>query len=373
MDPLERLSIARRLMDDYARRTGLTGKGGDASHRYLWTDAFAVQTFFGLAAVLPDPSYRDLALKLIEEVHAHLGRFHRRDTRKGWISGLPKLEGAAHPTAGGLRIGKSLPERGMEEPYNERLEWDRDGQYFHYLTRWVQALLDAGWETSYKKYVLWAAELVVAGGRFIYKKGSDTRMYWKMSTDLSRPLVASMGVHDPLDGLVSALGALEQAPQKAPVLQPVIKDLQACARGLDWTTTDPLSIGGLLLNLARVMELQSHKVELPESIQPQKLLTDSVQGLEAYRRTGQHRLGVEQRLPFRDCGLSLGLRVVTAMELPAGSATNLKQLDRFGSLADDIEAFWSTPRHQEASTWTGHLDINAVTLAASLTAAVHSL
>ena len=28
-------------------------------------------------------------------------------------------------------------------------------------------------------------------------------MYWKMSIDLTRPLVPSMGQHDPLDGLVT--------------------------------------------------------------------------------------------------------------------------------------------------------------------------
>jgi len=34
------------------------------------------------------------------------------------------------PTRGGLRIGKDLPERGPRAPFDERLEWDRDGQYF---------------------------------------------------------------------------------------------------------------------------------------------------------------------------------------------------------------------------------------------------
>ena len=369
MDDSERLSIARRLMDDFARRTGLSGTGGDSARRYLWTDAFAVQTFFGLARAVGEDAYRTLALRLIEEVHAHLGRYQPRDTRKGWISGLPEEEGRKHPTVGGLRIGKTLPERGKEEPYNERLEWDRDGQYFHYLTRWLQALLDAERETGEKQYALWAAELSVAGSRFLYTTGGRKRMYWKMSTDLSRPLVSSMGAHDPLDGLVGALGALERAPQMATALQPVIRDLEDCARGLDWAATDALGIGGLLLNLARVLELESKQVRLPESIQPQKLLTDSVLGLEAYRRTGQLRLGAEQRLPFRDCGLSLGLRTVTAIKQPAGASPNLKQLERFDSLAGDIESFWSTPRHQETSTWTDHLDINAVTLAASLAVA----
>ncbi len=28
-------------------------------------------------------------------------------------------------------------------------------------------------------------------------------MYWKMSIDLTRPLVSSMGQHDPLDGFIT--------------------------------------------------------------------------------------------------------------------------------------------------------------------------
>jgi hypothetical protein len=47
-----------------------------------------------------------------------------------WISGLGDDEGTAHPTLGGLRIAKKLRERLPEEPYDDRLEWDRDGQYF---------------------------------------------------------------------------------------------------------------------------------------------------------------------------------------------------------------------------------------------------
>jgi hypothetical protein len=46
-----------------------------------------------------------------------------------------RATGAAHPTRGGLRIGKKLPERRPGEAFQERLEWERDGQYFHYLTK----------------------------------------------------------------------------------------------------------------------------------------------------------------------------------------------------------------------------------------------
>ncbi len=44
------------------------------------------------------------------------------DSRRGWISGLGEAEGERHPTLGGLRIGKELPERRAGEPFDERLD-----------------------------------------------------------------------------------------------------------------------------------------------------------------------------------------------------------------------------------------------------------
>lgn len=366
MEGRDQLATARKLMDDFAERTGLTGKGGNKARRYLWTDAFAVQTFFALAHKAAVPAYKELALKLVDEVHGYLGRFHPSDRRKGWISGLSEKEGQQHPMAGGLRIGKALAERGPDEPYDEELEWQRDGQYFHYLTRWITALLEANRETGDQRYALWAAEGLQAAGKFLYHSGSRERMYWKMSTDLSRSLVGSMGAHDPLDGLVCAVSIAEQVPEKRTALQPLIQDFKECARGLDWTTSDALGIGGLLLNLVRVTELDQKNVDLPDSIRPEKLLTESILGLEAYRRAHHPDRDAGRRLAFRECGLSLGLRAITGMKESLKDRLNLRQLDRFAPLADDIEAFWTNPRHQASPTWTEHLDINAVTLAASL-------
>ena len=49
-------------------------------------------------------------------------------------------------------------------------------------------------------------------------------MYWKMSIDLSRPLVASMGQHDPLDGFVTCAEL----------------DATACALGSGGSRTTPI-------------------------------------------------------------------------------------------------------------------------------------
>jgi hypothetical protein len=111
-----------------------------------------------------------------------------------------------HPTQRGLRIGKRLNERKPGVPYDDRLEWDRDGQYFHYLTKWMHALNRMSRVTREQKYNQWAIELAQAahdGFTYVPLSGGRPRMYWKMSTDLSRPLVPSMGQHDPLDGFIT--------------------------------------------------------------------------------------------------------------------------------------------------------------------------
>jgi len=174
--------------------------------RYLWTDAFAVCNFLGLYQETGGEEFKDLALKLVDQVHDTLGRHRKDDSRTGWISGLDEEDGRLHPTKGGLRIGKQLQERGSNDPFNERLEWDRDGQYHHYLTKWMHTLNRVSRVTGDLKFNTWAVEPAKpAHARFVYalSYGGPKRMNWKMSIDLSRPLVPSMGQHDPLDGFVT--------------------------------------------------------------------------------------------------------------------------------------------------------------------------
>jgi hypothetical protein len=187
------------LMNNFAWRTGLTSDR--PKRRYLWTDAFAVCNFLGLARTTGDRRYFDLARRLVDQVHHTLGQHRGDDPRRGWPSGLNEHEGKSHPTLGGLRIGKNLPERGVDEPFDEQLEWDRDGQYFHYLTQWMHALDQMSRSTGESKFNVWARELAkTAYHAFIYQPsiGRVPRMYWKMSIDLLRPLV-------PLDGATRSL------------------------------------------------------------------------------------------------------------------------------------------------------------------------
>jgi hypothetical protein len=187
------LEVAQKLIDDFLKRTGITDPGRDPNQRYLWTDAFAVQACFALSHEPHGEDYRTYALCLIDMVHSKLGKHRADDPRKGWISGMSSEEGKVHPTAGGLRIGKKLSERLNGEPFNHSLEWERDGQYFHYLTRWFNALLQTYRETGDDKYARWAAELIKTGEKFINREKGMTRMYWKMNTKLSKPMVGSMG------------------------------------------------------------------------------------------------------------------------------------------------------------------------------------
>lgn len=364
------LKTATELMDDFLTRTGIQGSGGDPGRRYLWTDAFAVQACFALYHLLDRREYFEYALKLIDQVHGVLGRHRKDDPRTGWISGLSGEEGKAHPTAGGLRIGKELPERPSEEPFNQQLEWERDGRYFHYLTRWFNALLQASEETNDKKYALWAAELIKAGEKFIRKHGQALHMVCKMNIDLSQPVVESMGAHDPLEGLVCAISAINAVPREKSSLKPVKQDLKTICKGMSWITSDALGIGGLLINTARTAELKLNGASLPENIHPESLFTDGMTGLKLFAdETFRAEQPARFRLAFRECGLTLGFNALYEMKNRYNSLNmDLGKMDDFVSMADGIENFWINPSNRQSSSWRSHLDINTVTLASSLLA-----
>lgn len=358
------LGVARELMEHFAQDTGLIGTAGDLGRRYLWTDALAVQTFFGLNEIYDEPEYSRLAVKLIDAVHTVLGRFREDDERSGWISGLSEEEGARRPTMAGLRIGKKRPERQEREPADEKEEWDRDGQYFHYLTRWVVALLSAARVTGEAQYEVWAADLITAGTRFIDVQHDRLHMYWKMSTDLSRPLVLSQGAQDPLEGLLCAQAA--RLSRYGEVQDQVAETYAALCSGRHWRTADPLGLGGLLMHASWADELVQRGIVLPPAAQPRRLLNEATESLAYYARRRDATMSAGQRLAFRECGLSLGLRIASKQERATSAFS--RQLYPYEPLAHSIEEFWSEDAHRRAVTWLSHQDINAVSLAASLTA-----
>src|SRR4030042_2598734 len=134
-----RTPLVSEIMAEYAVLTGLS-LASPSPQRYLWTDAFAVCNFLELYSQTSDEHYKHLASLLVDQVHAVLGRHRADDLRSGWISGLDEQEGRRHSTKGGLRVGKEMTKRRSGDPFDEQLEWDRDGQYSHYVSEWMPAL-----------------------------------------------------------------------------------------------------------------------------------------------------------------------------------------------------------------------------------------
>jgi len=368
---------------EFARDTGLS-PASSAPRRYLWTDAFAVCNFLGLYQETGGEEFKDLALQLVDQVHQTLGRHRKDDPRTGWISGLDEEQGRKHPIQGGLRIGKELNERGLRDPFDERLEWDQDGQYYHYLTKWMHALNRVSRITGDLKYNTWAVELAKkVHARFVYTSsyGGPKHMYWKMSIDLSRPLVPSMGQHDPLDGFVTYNELQATAPKDSEKstgrdLRAEISDMASICEGKSWATDDPLGIGGLLFDGCRVAQLIVSR-NLEQAGLLETLLESSLIGLDSFVKENSLKLPAEYRLAFRELGLSIGLRAVEKIreliEQKSGLLRKkdslhslLKNLGRYAGLREIIEKFWLEGANREAGSWIAHHDINRVMLATSL-------
>jgi hypothetical protein len=370
-------------MTEFARLTGLS-PASRAPRRYLWTDAFAVCNFLGLYQETGGEEFKDLALQLVDQVHHTLGRHRGDDSRTGWISGLDEQRGRQHPTRGGLRIGKQLQERGPTVPFDEGPEWDRDGQYYHYLTKWMHALNRISRVTGDIQCNTWAVELAkTAHARFAYASphGGPKKIHWKMSIDLSRPLVPSMGQHDPLDGWVTynelqATAAKQDEESTEKNLRAEILDMIDICRGKSWVTDDPLGIGSLLFDAYRVAQLMASG-NLEQTDLLETLLESSLIGLESFVKENSLRLPVGYRLAFRELGLSIGLGAAekirerieqesTPLRSKDSLHSRLEILGTYAGLREIIEKFWLEGANRKAGSYTAHQDINEVMLATSL-------
>jgi len=382
----ERIETCAALMREFARRTGLTSEG--PATRYLWTDAFAVCNLIALGRLVTGSQHHDLARRLIDEVHATLGRHRADDPRTGWLSELDDETARQHPTRAGLRIGKPLPERKPDEPVDESLEWERDGQYFHYLTKWMHVLDKASSALDEVKYLLWAAELAeTAAGAFVYTdRAGRPAMFWKMSIDLARPLMPSMGQHDPLDGYVT-FRQIEARVRNVvdkealfghkgpPCLEGWLPRFAWMIRQHGLDTTDSLGLGGLLADAARLYQVMppggSGDVALLMG-----MLRAASAGLARWSRSGMLSEDAGRRLAFRELGLAIGIQAVEWMKnkesdraAPLRGGTLDEQLDVLGEysgLGEQIVEFWLDPANQRPSSWGNHKSINEVMLATAL-------
>jgi hypothetical protein len=345
-------ATAAQLMSAFASRTVLY-PASENQRRYLWTDAFAVCNFLELFKRTGDEVHRRCATDLIDQVHQVLGRFRSDDVRQGWISGLDEQSGQRHPTKGGLRIGKPLKERQPDEPIDERLEWDRDGQHFHYLTKWIHALCRAAFVTSDPAHVAQALELGEAAfNGFVRRSASGVvvGIHWKMSTDLSRTLTFAMGLHDALDGFITfweAQHARSKISPKAdvPDLTSAINALSKLCRNRDWTTNDPLGIGGLLFDASRLFQLTGRHEDQDLL---QQLNESYEKGINAFLSAWTLTRPPSQRLAFRELGLAIGLKA-----LPSIDRTRATRND-YSSLANEIVSAWLPLAHSPDELWQEH-------------------
>jgi hypothetical protein len=373
---------ASRIMLRFAERTELGAE--NATRRYLWTDAFAVANFLGLARATGEDRFMKLALRLVSEVHRVLGRFRPDDSRRGWLSGSSDAGAELHPTQGGLRIGKPLPERGERAPLDEQLEWDRDGQYFHYLSQWMHALDLVARATGRPIFNSWARELAAtAHAAFVYGSPAHggRRMFWKMSTDLSRPLVPSMGHHDPIGGFTTytelrATAATFGETSQGPNLAQASADFREMIHARELATPDPLAIGGLLVDAYRLARLTASGA-ITEAPLVDALLAAALEGLFIHTSRYDYEAPPSERLAFRELGLAIGLQAVELIEAELDAApacfaacssirTRISGLSRYAPLGAASAFFWLRAEHRCEPSWQAHLDINEVMLATYL-------
>jgi hypothetical protein len=190
-----------------------------------------------------------------------------------------------------------------------------------------------------------------------------------------------MGHHDPLDGFITylqlqATAAKDAGKASMPGLSAEIAEMAGMCRGKSWATDDPLGIGGLLSSAYRLSQLIVNE-GVEQAGLPGILLDASLMGLQAYERGHAWTLPTDHRLAFRELGLSIGLHAVEKLEgLIGQTPSDFKMKNRLHSraeslmsvapLRDIIETFWLAPANRQASSWTGHRDINMVMLATSL-------
>ncbi|KZT69181.1 hypothetical protein DAEQUDRAFT_281192 [Daedalea quercina L-15889] len=295
--------------------------------RYLWTDAFGVLNFITLGTLAANPTYTTLAARLIDRVHDVLGR-----TRDG----TQRLPGAsnAHPLRGGLRIGKPGDE---DDPSG-----DGDGQYHHYLTIWMFALNRMARATRNPRYNELAIELAQAiHPRFVRDRDAERpRMCWKMSVDLSRPVVRSEGNLDPIDGYV-VYSLLQRDHTDPGVLAREVGEYKKILR-TKWrryVSDDPLDLGMTLWT--------AHWFDGEEQWATE-LTNRAAVCTRVLFEEGYYDQPRAYRLAFREFGTGLGIRCHIEMRQRELSSD---EKDDWEAYAEKILATWE-PGIEHGSTHT---------------------
>jgi len=326
MDKLNSLKTVMTEVYGIYRQQGWKPKPyTDTKGRYLWTDAYGVCNFITLFHETGEQQYLDQADALIQDVHNVLGRDR---------SGTRRLGNATDtdPTQGGLRIGKIDPEGTS----------DGDGQYFHYLTKWMFALNRMSHARDNLLYNTWAVQLAKSvHPHFVhFKAGSEEpHMYWKISVDMSRPHVLSEGNLDPYDGYITYRLLQERHSDKT-VLEKEIADMYKMVynKYKKYKSNDPLDLGEALwiTHWYPGEEWANH------------LTNRSLEGINWLYTYGEFDRPRNQRLAFREFGTTIGVQC------------NPRAGSEWVARANALMDFWSN------SLYTRDQDITPVMYCASL-------
>ncbi|KAJ5774401.1 hypothetical protein N7457_009297 [Penicillium paradoxum] len=318
-------------------------RSGGHRGRYLWTDAFGVINFLTMHNEYKrsgnedfgDDRYLVLASRLVETVHEILGK--TRDGRS-------RLRGAtdANPLAGGLRIGKT-DARGP----------DADGQYHHYLTVWMFALNRMTRASGDMKYNRQAIELAKAihPRFFIDRAAPRPRMIWKMSMDLSEPMVKSEGNLDPIDGYVvfRLLQATAIEAGDGAVLTEEIDDYKRTMerKGEHFVSSDPLDLGMTLWTAHWFSERENWAAELAGKC------FEQIYNLFEINRYLERN--IRYRLAFREFGTSMGIQCQSEVSVEKERSVDLK------CYSDAIIAAWDPYMHLAISDDLTPEDLRPIT------------
>jgi len=306
------VELMKKVMDEvYGKcaniQTWKPKKYSDNKSRYLWTDAFGVCNYITLYCETKDQIYLDQADALIKDVHDTLGKDRSLKERLGKSTD-------ARPLLGGLRIGKVDPEGTS----------DGDGQYFHYLTKWMYALNKMSAVKNEPKYNEWAVDLAkVAHDGFIQGANTDRpRMFWKMSIDLSYPHVDSEGNLDPFDGYVT-YRSIQENTTDPDALKNQIRTFEkmVMSKYPRYRSNDPLDLGEALW-IAHFYPSEDWSRHVAEV---------SLTSLEHLYGKKYFSMPESRRLAFREFGTTIGVQVH-----PMGTTPNSPWPDR----VTDLHSFW---------------------------------
>jgi len=307
--------------------------------RYLWTDAFGVLAYVSLADRFDNGSnnnkeearkYREAAERLVEVVHECLGK-----PRSNNPVDEMQPDTALSPTGFvGLRIGKVRSRKVTD--YGMSL----DGQYWHYVDKWLLALA----RTGSTRRVIEAAQIAKSLFPFFFDAGprGDGRyggIRWKLSVDATPPpeLQQASASDDTLTALI--------------VFSIIEKERSKIAAGSGDDAPSIPSLAGEIALLKTALESYTPRVTNDplgwglEAMYDQFLRgRPRTQTLASLRRSALHPSHLS--LPFRLYGAMIGARVAGDAVAPPDQVDELVEL----SLQHEAAA--------EASGYEEHSTIN---------------